>query len=267
MHHGDCLTHSTEFGVIEFSFLTLSYKLNRSMLILTQLHGSIGHSRPRPRRPTCAALILALVMPAIGCIPMLASTAQAQLAPPSPSPTTPPPALFNRRQISAGAVIPVSYKQADNLTIAPGEQRALALTIPSTIRASNGTLLIPAGSTVEGELVPTGDGTQFVASRLVLTSGQRYSLNATSQVLTQRETVQQGVSPRAVWQGAAAGAGVATIISGLSGDKRITPAKVAIGAGVGAAGGAIFGRKQGEVIVISPNQDFRLTLNAPLLLQ
>jgi hypothetical protein len=211
--------------------------------------------------------MMALALPVMGFMPMMALTAQAQSVPPGTRPTTPPPALFNRRQISAGAVIPVSYKQAEKITIAPGEQRALILTIPSTIRASNGTLLIPAGSTIEGELLPADNGTQFVASSLVLTSGQRYSLDAASQVVTQRETVSQGVSPRAVWQGSAAGAGVATLISGLAGDKRITPAKVAIGAAVGAAGGALFGRKQAEVIVINPNQDLSLTLNAPLLLQ
>jgi hypothetical protein len=77
--------------------------------------------------------------------------------------------------------------------------------------------------------------------------------------------VRPGVNTNAVWKGAAIGSGAAAIISGLAGNRRITLGKVVLGAGAGALGGLLLGKRQPEeVIVINPTQDLTLTLEASL---
>jgi hypothetical protein len=69
--------------------------------------------------------------------------------------------------------------------------------------------------------------------------------------------------------GTLAGAGTATIISGTTGDRRITPLEVLGGAAVGALAGwglpaaNIIGGGTEEVLTVS-NQDLTLMLQSPL---
>jgi hypothetical protein len=212
-----------------------------------------------------AALMMAVVMPIAAIIPMLtASHALAQSTSRSIRIAQSQPTLFNRARISAGAVIPVDTEKSEKIDITPGETKQFTLIIPQSLRSSNGALLVPAGSKVEGEFRPVDQGTQFVANTLVLTDSRRYAIDATSPVIVQRETIRQGVSPRAIWQGALGGAAGAAILAGVTGDKRISVGEVLIGSAVGAAGGAAIGRKEKEIITISPSQDLSLTLNQSL---
>jgi hypothetical protein len=207
---------------------------------------------------TQTALLVALAVPATGLLPFTAAqaypVAQQQ------------PVLFNRMRIAAGAVLPVNYAKGDKVLVAPTEKMPLTLTIARNVRASNGTLLIPAGSTVEGQLQPAGNGSQYVAQTLVLTDGKRYAFDASSAVVTKRETISQGVNTKSVLTGATIGAGAATIISGVTGNKKITLGKVLIGGAAGALGGVLLGKNKAEVISINPNTDLDLTLNSGLVL-
>ncbi len=188
--------------------------------------------------------------------PAIASTQVAQLFPGAPSYTNP--------TIPAGARIPARYEAAAKIVVAPNETVPLTLTIPRTVRLSNGTVLIPAGSRVSGQIKPVGEGSQFVAETLILPNGSRQPISARSEVITTRQEVQPGVNGDALIKGSAIGAGAATILSGILGNRRITLGRILLGAGAGAAGGLVFGKKKTEVIVIDSNADLILTLDAPL---
>jgi hypothetical protein len=214
-----------------------------------------------------AALLVALTVPATGLAPFMATAAQAQSPVYNSSySVAQQPVLFNRMRIAAGAVLPVSYAKGDKILVAPTEKMPLTLTIARNVRSSNGTLLIPAGSTVEGQLQPAGNGSQFVSQTLILTDGKRYAFDASSAVIAKRETISQGISTKSVLTGATIGAGAATIISGVTGNKKITLGKVLIGGAAGALGGVLLGKNKAEVISINPNTDLDLTLNSGLAL-
>jgi hypothetical protein len=216
------------------------------------------------------ALMLALGMTSAGFAPLtIAAKADATPAPYQLAqlfPSQPRP-VAQQVRIPSGTVLPVTYDKADKIVIAPDEKIPVTLTISRNIRSSNGMLLIPAGSRVEGELRPASGGTQFVANTLVMTNGDRLSLDASSDVVTTKETINKGTNVNSILTGAAIGGGAAAIISGVTGNKKITLGKVLIGAGAGALGGFLLGgRKKAEVVVINPNTDLNLTLNSSLAL-
>jgi hypothetical protein len=214
-----------------------------------------------------AVLMMAVAMPVAGIAPMLsASQAMAQSLPQTVRVAQSRPALFNQIRISAGAVLPVGTEKGDKITLTPGETKQYTLMIAQNLRSGNGDLLIPAGSKVEGEFRPAGDGIQYVAKTLVMTDGRRYPLDAASQVVNRREKIRQGISTRAIWQGAAGGAATAAVLGVLTGDKKISVPEVLVGGAVGAVGGGAIGRKEKEVIAVMPNQDLGLRLNQSLAL-
>ncbi len=213
-------------------------------------------------------LMMAVAMPIASITPMLTvGQVLAQSIPRNTRIAQSSPALFNQTRISAGAVIPVTTETGESITITPGTTQAFTLIIPQALRSRNGDLLVPAGSTIEGEFRPVDDGTQFFADTLVMPDGRSYSIDATSQVVVQRETIRQGVDLNAIWQGALAGGAAGALLGGVTGDKRISATEVLIGTAVGAGSGAAIGRKKKEVITVAPEQDLSLQLNQPLLIE
>jgi hypothetical protein len=168
--------------------------------------------------------------------------------------------------IPPGARIPVRYNGADKIIVAPNETLPLTLTVSRNIRSSSGALLIPAGSQVRGRVEPVRDGSQFVADSLTLTNGNRLPIDAFSNVITRRQEVVPGVNGDALLKGSAIGAGAATLLSGVLGNRRITVGKVLAGAGAGALSGLLLGKKRAEVMVIDADSDLNLTLNSRLVL-
>jgi hypothetical protein len=168
--------------------------------------------------------------------------------------------------IPAGTRIPVRSPNNNKIIVAPDESMAVTLAVARNIRSTNGALLIPAGAQVRGTIQPAGNGSRFFAESLVFPDGSRAPLNATSAVVTRRQEIQPGVNGDALIKGSAVGAGAATILSGVLGNRRITIGKILAGAGAGALGGLVFGKKRAEVIVIDPNSDLNLTLNSQLVL-
>jgi hypothetical protein len=214
-----------------------------------------------------AIMMMAVAMPVAGIAPMMsASSAMANTTVRTTQIAQAQPTLFNRLRIASGAVIPVGTEKGEKITLAPNETKKFTLVIPQNLRASNGTLLVAAGSKVEGEFRPVGDGTQFVAQTLVTSDGKRFVMDASSQVVTRREKVRRGISTKSVLTGAGAGAAAGAILGAVTGDKKITLGEVLIGAGVGAGAGAAIGRNETEVIAVFPNQDLSLRLNQALAL-
>jgi hypothetical protein len=131
---------------------------------------------------------------------------------------------------------------------------------------SDGTVLIPEGSVIEGELRPAGDGTQFVAENLVIDEQDiKMPIDATSGVITRRETITKRSDPK-ILQGAAIGGAAAAILSEIFG--RIDLWEVLGGAGLGALASVLIRNKQEvEVIIVNPQEDLNLTLQSDFALQ
>jgi hypothetical protein len=222
------------------------------------------------RWQTNSALALALGITANSIAPLnLAASAQSVTRSPAPQTIAqlfPNPDYDRRVAIPAGTRLPVRYDQSTPVTVSATDTVAMTVVVPKNIRSSSGSLLIPAWSEVKGKWKPANGGAQFVADELILTDGSSVLINATSPIVATTER-QRTTNGDAVWKGAAVGAAGATVVSGVTGKRRITLGKVLLGAGAGALGGLVFGRKQSDVVTIAPETEFELTLNSSLALR
>jgi hypothetical protein len=176
------------------------------------------------------------------------------LQPPGPTTVT----------IPQGTVIPVKYEKAEKILVTKDETAPLTLTVSQNVITQDGTVVIPAGSQVIGKLQPAKGGSQFVAEKLVLTSGQEYQLNASSEVITKTETVNKGTSTSAIIRNTVLGAGAAAAVAAVTGDRAIATEEVLGGAGIGALIGLFFGKTSVDLIAIAPNTDLQMTINQNL---
>jgi len=211
---------------------------------------------------TGTAFLMALSITTSATLPMvMTSPAAAQLFPSSPGSSS--SRSSDRTTIRAGARIPVRYDEAEKIVISPKEKMRLTLTVAANITNRNGTVLIPAGSLIEGELVPADGGSQFIARNLIVDDGRRQSIDASSDVIETTQ-IRRGVSTGSILKGAVVGAAAGAALGGLTGNRRISTGEVLIGTGVGAAGGAVLGRKKVDVVVINPDTDLDLILDSSL---
>lgn len=170
--------------------------------------------------------------------------------------------------VSAGTIIPVNYNDAERIIVAPTETAPFTLIVANDIFATDGTLAIPAGSLVEGDMRPApGGGTYYVARELILREAidieRRLPLNATSAAITQTTTVTRRTAPQ-IFRGAAIGAAAAAIISEIFGD--IDWYEVLAGVGVGVIAELLIQESETvEVIVVKPEQDLDLRLQENLV--
>lgn len=169
--------------------------------------------------------------------------------------------------IPAGTTIPVKYEK-DKILVTKDETVPLTLTVDRNITTSTGTVLIPVGSQIIGDLRPATGGSQFVAKTLVM-NGQQMSLNATSNVITKTETVRKGISIGNIAKNAALGTAAAAAISAVTGDRAIATEELLLGAGSGALVTLIqnfIGLNKVDLISITPGTDLNLQLGAPLVI-
>ncbi len=179
-------------------------------------------------------------------------------------PTTPttPQAIT----IPSGTTIPVRYDQAERILVTKEETAPLTLTVSQNVVTREGTVLMPAGSKVVGELRPASGGSQFYAQELVLSGGQRYKISATSEVITKTENIRKGINVGNVVKNAALGAAAAAAISAVTGDRAIATEEVLGGTGIGALVGLFLGRNSVDLVTIDPDTDLPLTLTSELAL-
>lgn len=170
--------------------------------------------------------------------------------------------------IPAGTAIPLRYDRADKILLAKNEPQPtpITLTVAQNIVTSDGTVLIPSGSQVSGQLTVSQGAAQFTASELILANGQRVAIAATSDPITTTETVRRGVSTGTILKDAVLGSAAAAGVSAVTGDRTITAGEVLIGTGVGALAGLIFGGDRVDLISIRPNSDLNLRLTSALTL-
>lgn len=175
--------------------------------------------------------------------------------------TTPTPVTIT---IPQGTVIPVKYDQAEKILVTKDETAPLTVTVSQNVVTQQGQIIIPAGSQVVGQLRPAPNGSQFVAQKLQLTTGQEYDISATSEVITKTQTVNKGTSTRAIIRNTVLGAGAAAAVSAVTGDRAIATEEVLGGAAIGGLIGFFFGKKSVDLIVIDPNTDLQMTINQNL---
>ena len=205
-----------------------------------------------------AAFLLALgitstaVVPILSSTPAVANSQSYKVAQLSPSSSI---------TIPAGTIIPVRYDKGKRILVTPKETASVTLTVAQAVRSARGTIAIPAGSQIAGELRPARGGTRFVAEELILrNSRQRLPIAATSEVITETETISEKTNPNFL-RGAVIGAAAGAVLTEIFGD--IDLGAVLGGAAAGALGEAILGRrkeKEVEVVVVNPETDLDLTL-------
>lgn len=170
--------------------------------------------------------------------------------------------------LMAGTKIPVSYR-ADKILITKQETVPITLKVSQNIVDNRGNVLIPKDSEVKGELRPTENGTRFVAQQLILTNGRTYNINASSQVITETESVARGTNTGNLLKNAALGTAAAAAISAVTGDRAIATEELLIGAGGGILATLIpqfLGMNRVDLLVIRPETDLNVTLNQPLVI-
>lgn len=178
--------------------------------------------------------------------------------------------------IPAGVSFPVTFEK-EKVIVSPGETSSLTLKIANNIIDNNRNILIPANTEVVGQLQPVyyddysrdrNDksnvrGVQFVAKELVFPSGKRQAINASSQTVTRLEKITKSDSSK-ILTDAAIGAGAATVISLITGNRRIEILEPVAGAAIGGLASVLLRKKSADVFVVRPEQDLRLTLNSNL---
>ena len=172
--------------------------------------------------------------------------------------------------IPAGTRIPVNYNK-NKIVVTPDETSPVTLRVATDIVSRNGTVLIPSGTQIVGQLQPATRngirGSQFVARQLVFSNGQQQYINARSGIVTRTQTISRGASTGTVLTGAAVGAGAASVLTAVAGGGFKIPATLG-GAAAGAVGGLLFGKRKANVVVIYPNNgDLNLGLRSSLAIR
>lgn len=167
--------------------------------------------------------------------------------------------------VGAGTVLPAFYAGDERVILTPDETVDLELTIPQDVYSSRGTIVIRAGSIVRGELRPVADGTQFVASDILLAgSDTPRPFVATSDVITETQTIDRRTDPDFL-RGAVIGAAAAAVLAEVLG--AVDFLEVLAGAGLGVLGEVLLRRdREVEVVVIEPNSDLDLLVEEDFIL-
>lgn len=163
--------------------------------------------------------------------------------------------------IPEGTVLPVKYDNAEKIMVTKDETAPLTLTISQNVITDTGSLVIPAGSRVVGKIQPANGGSQFVAQKLITTSGQEYNISATSGIITKTETIRKGTSTKGIIKNTALGAGAAAAVAAVTGDRAVATEEVLGGAAIGAITGIFFNKKSVDLIVIDPDTDLEMTIS------
>lgn len=188
----------------------------------------------------------------------------------------PAQAQFNFNQprtitIPANVTLPVTYEK-EKIILQPGERIPLTLRIANDIMDSNRNILIPANSEVTGELTPVNlggnnrRGVRFVATELVFPNGKTQLISANSRTITRTETITKGSNTGQILTDAAIGAGAATLIALVTGNKKVEVLEPIGGAAAGALASVLLRKNRADVFVLRPEQDLAITLTSNLVL-
>jgi hypothetical protein len=167
-------------------------------------------------------------------------------------------------RIPQGTKVSVKYEASDKVVVAPGESINMALLTASDVKNSQGKVLIPANSRLEGQLIPrysgsTFLGTQFVAQRLVVGNQTYNNLNVTSPLVTAKppeEVKRQSLEDAAI---TAAARTVADTVLGRS----VKPADILTTILTGRTPGTpTTTNTQNQLVIIDPEADLPMTFGS-----
>lgn len=164
------------------------------------------------------------------------------------------------RLVPTGTELAVRYPNSNadvDIVVAPGQTVATSLQITEPIRNGQGQVLVPAGSTILGRIVPVEirgssiTAAKFVADNLTV-NGRTYSVNAESSAIAATNTVNNGTLQGALITGAAE-----SILASITGNS-----------GLGSVIGAVINgdnqvTSNSAVVVIRPS-DLDITLRSDL---
>jgi len=177
-------------------------------------------------------------------------------------------------KIPAGTALPVVY-EGPVIQLPPNATQPVPATVKvaQNIVDAQGRVLIPAGSSIIGQLQPADGGARFVGQQLVIgslqqpRSGQPIEISASTEVIKPTTVGGGGVNWVNVGIGTVVGAGTGAGIAGVTGDRTIQAWEPLTGAAVGGLLGAFSGKNQGTTLVVLPtNFGLSLTLDADLVL-
>ena len=146
-----------------------------------------------------------------------------------------------------GQEISTTIDRKDTLYIAKGETVNASLLVAKDITAKNGTILIPAGAVIEGQVVPVEGGSKFVTPKFT-SRGATIKLQAESALINDVKDPRE-TSAGAILTDAGIGGAAGAVLGGvLRGNVQILDV---LG---GAAAGAVIGNVTApEVTVIEPS--------------
>lgn len=150
--------------------------------------------------------------------------------------------------LPAGQAIATKINRQETLYIAKGETVNASLLVAQDIATpNNGTVLIPAGSVIEGQFVPVEGGSKFVAQKFT-SRGATVSLQAESALINDIKDPRE-TNAGSILTDAGIGGAAGAVLSGvLRGNVQILDV---LG---GAAAGAVIGNVTApQVTVIEPN--------------
>ncbi|MGB5969268.1 MAG: hypothetical protein WBG70_13180 [Spirulinaceae cyanobacterium] len=166
--------------------------------------------------------------------------------------------------VPSGQKILVNYKGADKLLVTKDETMALTLTVAADIQDSQGKLVIPQGSRILGQLQPISNGMQFLAQELVIGEDQRYSLEATSGIVTRSETLDKDSQSGEKLKNTVVSVAVGALTEVINGGSPEIPTELLGGTFLEVMNELLLGTKEVEMIAVYPNSDLHLTLLSDL---
>ena len=135
--------------------------------------------------------------------------------------------LSQKSKVSKRTIIKATYRGADKLTLVPGQPILLNLLITEDIKTSQGEVLIPKNSEIQGQLVSLYDdstliGVQFLSERLIIGNRLYNNINVTSPILTDSRPTTYNFGGF----GEAAAISAAEVLLGKMGGYRIDPVPI-----------------------------------------
>jgi hypothetical protein len=177
---------------------------------------------------------------------------------------------ISRATIPAGTTLPMDSADPETekilLTMDEEEPLPYTLVLSSNVRDRNDRILLTKGTVIEGYMEVTEDeGARFIGQE-ILVGPNRLVLDGNSAYVTTTEKVKKGADGDDILRGAAIGAAAASVLSVLTGDNSISLGEILGGAGAGALGGLLLGRKSVTFYSVDPNEDLDVTLTNDLAL-
>ncbi|EFA73242.1 conserved hypothetical protein [Raphidiopsis brookii D9] len=97
-------------------------------------------------------------------------------------------------------------------------------------------------------------------------NGTTQTISANSRTITRTETITRGSDTGQILTDAAIGAGAATLIALVTGNKKVEVLEPIGGAAAGALASVLLRKNTADVFVLRPEQDLAITLTSNLVL-